>query len=155
MNDSKFEINQNVGDYSASFYIMLGHKIAIADLTFLGVESGFGYLDLVKNNKLGIEEEDLTSLILGSDKIMFFSRLNVPENFRGLGYGSKLLKSVIDFCDENNYFLINTANSYGDLEQNELIRFYERGGMFCVHDDGLLLYHKDLKKLMPKNTLGM
>jgi GNAT superfamily N-acetyltransferase len=59
---------------------------------------------------------------------------------RHQGLGKELLKHTLKYCLENKIVLINTANSYGDMKQSDLIKFYEDNGMVLIHAGGLLIY---------------
>lgn len=142
-------VGHNKSDYSASFYIKVGHKIALAEMTFIDPEIATGYIELAKNKVI---QKEMLDVMSKSSGILFFNRLNVPESLRNNGYGKTLLKEVLQFCKENNYFLINTASNYGDMGQENLIQFYEKNGMKLLHKNGLLAYHSTIcpdKKINP------
>jgi len=126
---------------SSSWFVKIGNKIAIAEVTFMTQYIANDYIDMSKNKLLVKQSKEAMQ---ESNAILFFNRLNVPEQIRNLGYGKKLLKEILSFCDTNNYFLINTANNYGDMGQNNLINFYIKQGMTLLHDDGLLVYHQSI-----------
>ena len=98
------------------------------------------YVSMVENHEAQIQ---LTDLIKKSQICLFFNRLNVPKKLRGRGLGGLLLKSTLHYCHKNRIFLINTANNYGEMGQDNLINFYEKYGMKLVHEEGLLVFHCD------------
>lgn len=144
--ENKLESGKNESDYSTSFYIKIGMRIAIAEMTIMDKEMAQSYLQIAK--KLSSEEKDYIQNILEkSEKVMFFNRLNVPAPLRGNGYGKSLLENVLNYCKENNIFLINTANNYGAMGQKNLISFYENSGMKLIEREGLLIFHKNLENI--------
>lgn len=57
----------------------------------------------------------------------YFSRLNVPEVFRGKGYGRELLKSVIKWCDDKKTAILLEINAHAGAGFN-LAPMYEKYG---------------------------
>ena len=140
----KLESGKNESEYSTSFYIKVGMRIALAEMTIMDKEMALSYLELAK--VLPEEKNKILQVVDKSDKVMFFNRLNVPAPLRGNGYGKILLKNVLDYCEEKSIFLINTASNYGEMGQKNLINFYEKSGMKLVEENGLLIFHNDLKQ---------
>lgn len=62
----------------------------------------------------------------GEGKII--TRINVPEKFRGKGYGRQLLKQATDWADENGITLWLEINPYGQMTYDELEAWYKRNG---------------------------
>lgn len=56
------------------------------------------------------------------------TRINVPEDFRGLGHGRKLLKKITDEADEKGVNLFLEINPYGEMTYDELRDWYLRYG---------------------------
>jgi ribosomal protein S18 acetylase RimI-like enzyme len=80
------------------YVIKLGYQIAIADLSH-----GFD----------------------GTDS-WYIHRINVPRQFRGQGYGSKLLKEITFDADNENVELRLDINPSDGLHLNQLRDWYER-----------------------------
>lgn len=76
-------------------------QIAIADLTGLG--------DMVPGT-------------------MTITRINVPTWARGQGYGSKLLREILDAADTEETPLSLEVMPSGPLDYDELVRWYKRYG---------------------------
>jgi GNAT superfamily N-acetyltransferase len=56
------------------------------------------------------------------------TRLNVMQEFRGQGLGSKLLKMVLDDADKEGVILLLEIAPSGTLTFNDLEKWYERNG---------------------------
>lgn len=54
------------------------------------------------------------------------TRVNVPERYRGQGHGSALLRQVCDDADRERVVLILEVSSYGDMDNEQLRRWYYR-----------------------------
>lgn len=148
-------IQHNSSMMGASFYIMLENRIAIAEMSFIDKQFGKGYLEMIEEGNTSLLNQT-SDCLEKSDGVLFFNRLNVPPAFRNSGYGQQLLQACLNFCKENNYFLINTASNYGEMGQKSLIEFYQKGNMLLVHPDGLLIYHSGIDnsvQIKPKNKL--
>lgn len=91
------------------YCIRLGHKLAVADLSYIG----------------------------GS--IWELSRINVPADYRGQGYGSELLGQVCDDADNEGVTLVLNINPYGALTYQQLQDWYERWGFVAseLHGDSI------------------
>ena len=83
-------------------------------------------------------QSSIAEISLLENNTWMFNRLLVPSKFRGQGYGTLLLKSVVKFCHENNLSLLCPINPYGDLNYEQLFNFYTRHG-FVPLEDGLIL----------------
>lgn len=140
------EIKIIEGYESISFSIKDGNNIALSELSIMDSSIAESYLSLAENKDSEIIKKSL-ELIRNSKEIYFFNRLNVPNSMRGKGLGEKLLDSTLNYFKENNLFLINVANNYGEMGQENLIKFYEKNGMKLIHEEGLLIYHKELISL--------
>jgi predicted GNAT family acetyltransferase len=142
MENNEIEVKSNVGEYSSSFFIIKENRIAISEISLYPKEMILEYLHNVKGKTLS----DILPLIEKSEQFYFYNRLNVPTQLRGIGLGKILLKETLSYIAKNNAFLINTANNYGDMGQDNLINFYQKGNMKLVDKNGLLIYHSDLEK---------
>ena len=129
-----FKINQLITDNFINLNIKEKIFLATAELSLTDEELAKTYL--IDSNL------DLTKI----NKIFFFNRLSVPAKIRNQGYGTALMKELIKLADQKDFLIINTANSYGDLEQNKLISWYQKFGMQLLNEDGLLIYHQSLKQ---------
>lgn len=139
------DIQKNITEMACSFFMIQDNRIAIAEINLFHKEMMQDYLEDVD-----IDKEKIQQVFNNTEKIYFFNRLNVPEKMRNHGIGARLLKEVLDFIASQNAMLINTVNSYGDLSQEELIKWYEKNGMCVGNKQGLLFFHTELA---PKNTL--
>lgn len=136
------EIKSNISESCVSFFIIKDNKIAISELTRID--------ELAKDYAELIEREDYKNIFINEfknvDKVFYFSRLNVPVQLRGCGFGNKLMEATINFCKENNYMLVNTVNPYGDMNLNQLNEFYQKQGMTLLNNDGLLVFSNNFNK---------
>jgi GNAT superfamily N-acetyltransferase len=137
--DGQIYTNETI--YGLTLFVMDNHKIALSEMSFIEKDMAKGYLSMTEDKSLSTEVERLLD---DSEGVLFYNRLNVPVNMRNCGYGKKLLEETLKLCKEKNYMLLNTANNYGQMGQDNLIKFYQTGGMTLLHDDGLLVFHKDL-----------
>lgn len=87
-------------------------------------------------------------LITPETPLYFFNRLNVPEKLRQQGIGTLLLNELETVAKEKNALIINTASSYGELSQKDLIAFYQAHHFQLIHKDGLLVYHPQLEAML-------
>lgn len=56
------------------------------------------------------------------------NRVFVPSDFRGQGFGSKVLALCLEDADRLNVTLWLTINPYGDLDYKSLDAWYKRNG---------------------------
>lgn len=83
--------------------------------------------------------EDFPQFAKGQvDNMLFMNSFDVPKN-RNKGYGRQLLKSVLDWADNNNktIFLVPSAqfdSSLGGLTQTQLKDWYSRNGFIDYAD---------------------
>lgn len=141
-------INKNSSHYGASFSVLAGGSIALSEISVIPLECAQNYFELITNVNL---LSAIKTVSANASQCCFYNRLNVPERLRGQGIGKALLHKTLEYCAENNILLINTANSYGDMDQNNLIKFYQENGMTLIHKEGLLAYHKDLELGLKNN----
>lgn len=133
-------IIHNASDSGFSFAIIQGQKLAIAEASFL--EKGIAlasFQDCQVSKKL---INTYKTRLKECSKAYFFNRINVPKQMGNQGIGTQLLKEVINYIDNENAFLLNHVNPYGDLDREQLIHFYTKHGMKLLHEDGLLIYYK-------------
>lgn len=128
---------------AASISVIHNGKIALSEMSVL--DKGLAH-EWINDLSAPEYKDMLHQLIDNSESTFFYSRLNVPEALRGNGLGTLLLEKTIEFCKDNNYFLLNSINNYGDMSNEQLINFYAKNGMLKIHDEGFLVYHKDLPK---------
>jgi GNAT superfamily N-acetyltransferase len=140
-------IEEVINTTTANFMIKLDRKMAVAEISLIDKEVAFGYLEMSKQSNRELFNE-LVSVLNRNEPVYFFNRLNVPKDFRGNGYGTLLLKKVLDYCLKNNYMLINTANEYGEMGQDNLINFYEKNGMKLIEKSGLFVYHNSINSTL-------
>lgn len=131
---------------NVSFILEIKPIIGIADISVMTKKDAKSFLELLDDEQMYDYHIDT------SEKVYFFNRLNIPDNHRNQGLGEQLLKCVLDFCQQNNAFLINTASNYGKMGQDNLINFYKKNGMTLVHPDGLLVYFPEHKPII-KNKI--
>ena len=60
------------------------------------------------------------------------TRLNVPQEVRGLGYGTELLRRITEDADKDNLALCLLPQASGGLDHDRLIAWYERYGFMWV-----------------------
>lgn len=136
------EIRKVESDMAVSFSIMMGHTLAISELTIFPKELA---IEFVNDATINQEQKNLVlNSIEKSDNVYFYNRLKVPASNEEQGYGTKLLIATLKFIEEKNAFLINTANAYGKKDQENLIAFYRKNGMVLIHEDGGLVYSPSL-----------
>jgi len=83
------------------------------------------------------------SLNMMKENVWFFNRLVVHKSLRGKGIGTALMKKVVNFCKSNNISLINGMNPYGDLDFEQLKRFYLKHGFIETHQEDTLVLLRD------------
>lgn len=76
-----------------------------------------------KNNLIGYL---CFNVLYGNVDIIYIC---IKENFRNKGYGSKLMKALIDFCQENN--IKNITLEVNKYNENAIL-FYEKFGFLEV-----------------------
>lgn len=77
---------------------------------------------------------DLTNIGEMVPGSMTITRVNVYKDFRGLGYGSQLLRMVCEEADSYQVMLSLEINAYGPLTREELADWYVRYGFFESSD---------------------
>ncbi len=56
------------------------------------------------------------------------TRINIPEQFRGNGYGTALLQRILDDADDDGVILQLEVSPSGPLNYLQLVRWYSRHG---------------------------
>ncbi len=75
-----------------------------------------------------IREHRAIADLVEVDGIMLLTRVNVPQQSRGQGVGSRLLKMVTDAADVDRVDLWLEVNPSGGLKYRELVAWYKRHG---------------------------
>lgn len=136
MNFKKYE-----SDLSTTISATVQNVLLVADISRIDKDIAINYIEMC-------EDKSVKSLILEKlvnyDKVYFFNRLNIPKKVRDLGLGKELLQEVINYCNEKEIFLVNTASSSGDMSQKKLIDFYISSGIKLIHNEGLLVYYSGI-----------
>jgi GNAT superfamily N-acetyltransferase len=83
------------------------------------------------------------SLNIVKPNVWFFNRIIVHKNLRGKGLGTQLVKKVVDFCRSNNISLINGLNPYGDLDFDQLKKFYLDNGFIETYQEDTVILLRD------------
>ncbi len=136
------KINKNKSFESLSYSILEDRYIALAELSRFPHELAHSLID---DAEISLSDKEKIKSIIDRSEIFFFNRLNVPKTMSNNGYGTILMQELIKDASENNLFIINTANAYGALNQEQLISFYQKNDMVLIHSDGGLIYHKNLQ----------
>lgn len=64
----------------------------------------------------------------------YFNRLVVPTTFRNKGHATALMQEVVAWFDENECDIVLDINAYGDLDLDQLIKFYSKFGFTRTPD---------------------
>lgn len=86
--------------------------------------------NIVATSKLIIEQKFIHNLA----KYGYIEDVIVSEKYRNNGFGTKIIKYIIDYCKKNNFFKITlTCNK-------DLIKFYEKNNfeVYQIHMSQLL-----------------
>lgn len=70
---------------------------------------------------------------LGSHYVI--TRINVSEEYRGRGYGSKLLKEICNDADNEGATLMLECVSSGEMDDMDLAQWYIRNGFTPQHEN--------------------
>ena len=108
-------------------------EIVRDDYISLGIKDGL----FIAQAELSKMDDDIVSRAIKTTKTnwMFFNRLIVPVPLRGKGYSTALLKRLRQLVKERKFNVINTANAYGDMTQQDLESLYEKHGFVRVFDN--------------------
>lgn len=102
LSNEKYEIIINKTDYGICVFAIINDRICSADISKMG-------FDNTKN-------------------IYYFNRLIVPQPLRGKGVATLLMKKLIEILDIEKIILICEVNPYGDLNEEQLFKFYKKYG---------------------------
>lgn len=83
-------------------------------------------------DRLSIVELDLFTEAEGPGTWFWFTRLKAK--IEGEGEGSFLMRELVAICDEKGYSIYCFMNPYGNLDCNQLRRFYKKFG-FVDHPE--------------------
>lgn len=101
------------------------------DLEVLKTNNGI-YCFLKHENTLSIVETSFIGIKKRPDgsigKVVYFNRINVSKEKRGLGIGNELLKSLLSECNNSNIAIMLEINPYGDLTYEQLKDWYIKNG---------------------------
>jgi ribosomal protein S18 acetylase RimI-like enzyme len=64
----------------------------------------------------------------GKEDNYVITRINVPKEHRGQGWGRALLQDAIKIADDSGYTLWLEINPYGEMTFQQLAAWYERNG---------------------------
>jgi GNAT superfamily N-acetyltransferase len=64
----------------------------------------------------------------------YFNRLVVYPKIRNKGMAALLMKQVVSWADREKVNIFNEVNPYGDLDMDQLIKFYSRFGFEQCND---------------------
>lgn len=68
----------------------------------------------------------------------YFNRLFIQPKFRGKGFAHILMKEIIEIVDERKIDIILDINPYGDLNYNQLLKFYQKYDFKLYDNDHLI-----------------
>jgi len=100
-------------------YVKLGLKLGVAEVTI--VESEYNEL----------YDDDCLCAKLG-----YFSRINVPQEYRRVGIGNSLLKAIINEAKELGISLVCEINPYGEMTYEQLKEWYMKNGFMQCEISG-------------------
>jgi len=66
-------------------------------------------------------------------------RINVPQKHSRRGHGSKLLHQVVTDADKEGAKLYLGILASGEMEYDDLERWYEKNGFVSVSDEGMYI----------------
>lgn len=69
------------------------------------------------------------------DEGIYITRINVPEKFRGQGYGRELLQTILENADKEDLELHLEIHASGALNRTQLEEWYGRYG-FVKNEKG-------------------
>lgn len=92
------------------------------------------YREVIQNNYIAIsayEERNpvgVAEISMMEDNIFFFNRLLIQRPYRGNGYSKILMDKLLEIVDIKKINIILTINPYGDMDKEDLVKFYEQYG---------------------------
>ena len=87
----------------------------------------------------------LAEVSMVTSESWYFNRLSVPVKFRNQGIATQLMRKLIQVLDKNKITLICDINPYGDLDFNQLNKFYKQYGFVEHEEHHLIRYPKEDK----------
>ncbi len=135
-------IKKNISDYGATFYYIENHKIALAEISIIDK-------NIVNDTLKNYHQEDKKHLmsLIEQKECFWFNRLNVPVNMRNQGIGKLLIQAVQSYMNEIDGLLLNCSNAYGDLNQEQLISYYQKNGFHLIDEEGAFIYHQSIQPI--------
>lgn len=97
--------------------------------------------------KLSPSRIGIVDLTKWEDKLYEVNRINVPEQYRGKGYGSELLKILCNAADEEGATLRLYPQASGPLSNEDLTKWYKRHGFF---QKNLIYLYREPLLIIPK-----
>lgn len=74
--------------------------------------------------------------------VWYFNRINVPKQLRNSGLATKMMKELVTIMKQEKIIMICDVNPYGDLNEKQLKRFYEKFG-FKNSNQGYMLFNNE------------
>lgn len=71
---------------------------------------------------------DLVRWPTEKSKNYVITRINVMDKYRGMGFGTQILETILKDADEEGIRLFLEPSASGGLSQDELIEWYKRHG---------------------------
>jgi predicted GNAT family acetyltransferase len=75
------------------------------------------------------ESNGIADLYYNQDhNVWILTRINIPKSERGKGYGTKLLKKILDHADRESAVIVLAVSASDGLANKQLCRWYARHG---------------------------
>lgn len=103
------------------------NKLGVA--FYLFEKGNFGVAELVYASKPGRHPDEVLQRLHDFGNIMELNRIYVQPSSRCLGYGKKLMETLIDYCNRNNCSFYTTKYNYGSMTDEKLAEFLESYGV--------------------------
>jgi GNAT superfamily N-acetyltransferase len=100
------------------------------------------YKNIVQNLNIIVQEEN----ILIKKKHLYLVLIRIRKTKRNKGYGSEVMKEIIQYAEENNIPIYLTATSMMGSNINKLHSFYLKLGFILINnvEDTFAYYPKNL-----------
>jgi len=103
----------------------------------------FSIRKTLKNGKLLYCSFDIDELPnSGYPPLIWISRIFVPKEYRGHKHGGKMLNRFCKWCDKKRRDVILQINPYGDLDEEQLRKWYIKHGFVSQKDGSMIRHHK-------------
>ena len=79
-------------------------------------------------------------------KGLYINRLIVPKKVRGQGIATELMKKFVSILDSKKINAILEINAYGDLDEDQLKRFYKKFGFEVENVEDLYIRRFQIEK---------